>query len=92
MNPPVAGAATQVNAQRFDPRFFDLPAGLQRRVQSRIDDMGRRLRSFPHYPMQGADTYRLRVGDYRIIYQFDAARNELYLIAMGHRRDIYERS
>jgi mRNA interferase RelE/StbE len=84
------GAATQIFSQRFDQRFFALPAGLQWRVQEKIDEMGTRLRQFPHYRMQGADTYRLRVGDYRIIYQFDAERNELRLIAIGHRRDIYK--
>ena len=32
----------------------------------------------------------LRVGDYRVIYEFNVDKNELYLITMGHRRDIYE--
>jgi mRNA interferase RelE/StbE len=40
--------------------------------------------------MQGEDAFRLRVGDYRIVYQFDAAKNVLYLIAVGNRRDVYK--
>lgn len=39
--------------------------------------------------MSGSNHYRLRVGDYRIIYAFDKTRNEIHLIAVGHRRDIY---
>ena len=35
------------------------------------------------------DRYRLRVGDYRVIYEFDLARNELHLIALGNRKEIY---
>ncbi len=90
MSESSGGAATQIFSQRFDSRFFVLPGYLQRRIQAKIDDMGQRLLSFPHYRMQGADTYRLRVGDYRVIYQFDAASRELFLIALGHRRDIYK--
>jgi mRNA interferase RelE/StbE len=39
--------------------------------------------------LQGRPQFRTRVGDYRIIYEFDTATNELFLVAMGHRRDIY---
>jgi mRNA-degrading endonuclease RelE of RelBE toxin-antitoxin system len=39
--------------------------------------------------MTGSSCYRLRVGDYRIIYSFDAARNEIPLLAVGHRRETY---
>lgn len=83
-----SGAATQVVSRRFDERFFALPAELRARLQARIDSVGLRLAGYPHFRMQGADTFRLRVGDYRIIDQFDIQRNELYLIALGHRREI----
>jgi mRNA-degrading endonuclease RelE of RelBE toxin-antitoxin system len=90
VNPTASGAATQVYSRKFDERFFALSAEGQRHVQHRIDEMGRRLASFPHYRMEGTDTFRLRVGDYRVIYQFDVPRNEIFLIALGHRRDIYK--
>ena len=84
------GAATQVCSDRFDRRFFALPKGIQDRVQARIDNLGHNLRGFSHYRMKGSDGFRLRVGDYRVIYQFNVERNELYLITLGHRRDVYE--
>jgi mRNA-degrading endonuclease RelE of RelBE toxin-antitoxin system len=28
-------------------------------------------------------------GDYRIIHKLDLARNELFLVTLGHRRDVY---
>ena len=85
-----SGAATQVASRKFDERIFALPAEIQARLQVRIDSVGRRLPSYPHFRMQGADTFRLRVGDYRVIYQFDTRQNELYLVALGHRREIYK--
>jgi len=34
--------------------------------------------------MSGRSEFRLRVGDYRIIYRFDLAWNEMELITLGH--------
>jgi mRNA interferase RelE/StbE len=83
------GAATQIASRQFDDKFFRLPAGIQTQVQRKIDEMGLRLAAFPHYRMKGLDQYRLRVGDYRVIYRFDLARGEIYLVTIGHRREIY---
>ena len=39
--------------------------------------------------LQGRAEFQLRVGDYRIIYAFDVSRNELSLVTLGHRREVY---
>lgn len=41
--------------------------------------------------MTGMDCFRLRVGDYRIIYDFDLSKGVLRLLAVGHRREVYKR-
>jgi mRNA-degrading endonuclease RelE of RelBE toxin-antitoxin system len=51
--------------------------------------MGLRLTTFEHYRMTGLDKCRLRIGDYRVIYRFDPVRGEIYLVAVGHRREIF---
>lgn len=83
------GAATQIASREFDGDFFRLPAQIQALVQRKIDAMGLRLATFPHYRMTGSDKYRFRIGDYRVIYRFDLTRGEIYLVAIGHRREIY---
>ena len=85
------GAATQIYSPEFDRRFFALPPEIQRTIQARIDKVGLNLRGFPHYRLQGVEAFRFRAGDYRIIYRFNAEKNELYLIAVGNRRDIYKK-
>lgn len=85
-----SGAATQIFAATFDRRFFALPANIQERIQHRLDELGHELRTFPHHRMQGVNAFRLRVGDYRIIYQFDSDQNLLLLVAVGHRREVYK--
>jgi len=83
------GAATQVASRQFDEDFSKLPALIRELVQSKLDSMGRRLSRFPHFRMQGSDKYRFRIGDYRVIYRFDLSKGEIYLVAIGHRREIY---
>ncbi len=82
-------SAQQIYYSSFDQDYFKLPVNIQRQIEAKIDDMGARLGSYPHYRMSGGNRFRLRVGTYRIIYTFDVAKNEIYLLAVGHRREIY---
>ena len=82
-------AALQIYYSAFDAVFFKLPSEVQARIENKIDEMGLRLDTFPHHRLKGMDRYRLRVGDYRIIYTFEAAKNVIHLLAVGNRREIY---
>jgi len=82
-------AAEQVYYTAFDAAFFKLPPAVRARLETKIDEMGLRLKTFPHYRMKGHNRYRLRVGDYRIIYTFDAEKHVINLLAVGNRREIY---
>jgi mRNA interferase RelE/StbE len=82
-------AALQVYYAPFDAVFLKLPPQIRTRIESRIDEMGQRLATFPHYRLTDSSRYRLRVGDFRIIYTFDVAAGTIHLLAVGHRRQIY---
>ena len=84
-------SALQIYYADFDFTFFKLSPHLRQRVEAKIDDVGSRLSSFPHERLKGSDRYRLRVGDYRVIYAFDIEQNTIHLLALGHRREIYRR-
>jgi mRNA interferase RelE/StbE len=81
--------AEQVFYTRFDRDFFALPVAVRRKIAAGIDEVGEDLRGFPHYRLTGFNRYRLRVGDYRVIYTFDPELNEIQLLHVGHRREIY---
>lgn len=83
------GQATEVWAHEFTRRFEALPADVRRRIVEAVENLGRRLESFPHCRMQGLKCFRLRVGDYRVIYGFNRDENSLELISLGHRREVY---
>ena len=70
--------------------FKALERALQRRVGTRIDH----LANNPFPPgvkkLQGElSFYRIRVGDYRVIYRIDGKRVVIMVLKIGHRRDVY---
>lgn len=77
-----------VDLPAFDEAFLRLPDATCRRIEAVLDDTVLRLGSYPHYRMTSGNRYRLRVRDYRIICTFDIARNEIHLLAVGHRREV----
>jgi mRNA interferase RelE/StbE len=69
-------------------------ASLPRDDLRRVDEAIRGLADNPHPPgskkLQGTDDlYRIRVGDYRVIYTVEAKRLVVLVVSIGNRRDIY---
>lgn len=85
-------AALQIWSSTFSRAFDALPSSVRAIVQSKIDEMGTRLETFSHQRLQGRPEYKLRVGDYRVLYEFDVKLGRIHLHYVGHRRDIYKRS
>ena len=40
--------------------------------------------------LKGEDAYRIRVGDYRIIYEIDNNKIIVTVVSVGHRKNIYK--
>ncbi len=40
--------------------------------------------------LKGRDGFRIRVGDYRILYKVEEVDKIIYILDVGHRSDIYE--
>lgn len=61
--------------------------------QDRIIAAVRRLASSPRPPgvkkLTGREAWRIRVGDYRVIYEISDAELAILVVAMGHRKEIY---
>ena len=62
-------------------------------LQDRIVAAIRRLASNPHPPgvkkLSGRAAWRIRVGDYRILYEINDADLTILVVDIGHRREIY---
>jgi mRNA interferase RelE/StbE len=70
--------------------FEALDKVLQKRISERI--LALAGNPFPpgHKKLQAQpDHYRIRVGDYRVIYRIDKGRIVVVIVRVGHRREIY---
>ena len=85
-------AALQIWSSTFSRAFDGLPPSARAIVQRKVDEMGTRLETFPHQRLQGRPEFKLRVADYRVLYEFDAKLGRIYLHYVGNRREIYKRS
>ena len=85
-------AALQIWSPTFSKAFDSLPRAVRDAVQRKVDEMGTRLESFPHKRLQGCSEFKLRIADYRVLYEFDVKLGRIYLHHVGNRREIYKRS
>ena len=61
------------------------------KIKERIEDLANfpnitQIKSLKNHVL--AD-YRLRVGDYRILFNVDWDRREIHILKVGHRREVY---
>jgi mRNA interferase RelE/StbE len=56
-----------------------------------IAALGRNPRPTGYIKLKGRDAYRIRIGNYRIIYEIVDDKLLIYIIAVGHRKDIYRK-
>lgn len=60
------------------------------RIQGAIALLAQDPRPPASRQLRGRDGYRLRVGDYRIIYIIDDGVLLIVVVAIGHRREVYQ--
>ena len=72
--------------------FRALDGSVRRRIKRRIDSLAENPHPSGIKKIEGEDDlYRLRVGDYRILYQVKEKILLILIVGIGHRRDIYRR-
>jgi mRNA interferase RelE/StbE len=55
-----------------------------------IDELAFKPRPYGCEQLSGQTKFRLRQGDYRILYSIDDAEHTVRIIKVGHRRDVYQ--
>jgi mRNA interferase RelE/StbE len=70
--------------------FKALERAMQRRIATHIDELaGSPFPSGSKKLKDSPDHYRIRVGDYRVIYRVDGKRLVILVLKIGHRREVY---
>lgn len=67
----------------------ELPSEIFIRVRDAIRTLGEESRPSGCVKLSGREAWRIRVGNYRIIYEIDDAQRKLTIMHIGHRRDVY---
>lgn len=79
---------------QFSNRAFKQFSKLNQQIQKRISIQFDKLIQNPLMSgakkLSGEDSiYRIRVGDYRVLYQMDHGKLVVLVVDVGHRREIY---
>lgn len=79
--------------ERGQNRLSELDAEAKERVKSKLGE----IEDWPDHflkPLKGRDDYVLRVGDYRVLIEWEKNNEDsdiLYVKSVGHRRNFYDR-
>jgi mRNA interferase RelE/StbE len=66
-----------------------IPKADLQRITQRIKDLAATPRPSSSEKLAGQDSYRIRQGDYRIVYTVDDDHRLIEIIKIGHRREVY---
>jgi mRNA interferase RelE/StbE len=77
----------------FEPRAFRelrrLPPQAAARIVRVIDLLAEEPRPHGARKLVGQEAYRVRAGDYRVIYDIDDPGRAVFIVTIGHRREVY---
>ena len=66
-----------------------LPDEMTLRILDRLKELETNPRPADVKKLKGRDAWRIRVGNYRVIYEIHDRELQILVITVGHRRDVY---
>ena len=70
-------------------QFRKLSSVLQDRIARKILSLANHPRPHGSRKLRDTQFYRIRIGDYRVIYSINDTRRVVKILDLGHRREIY---
>ncbi len=65
------------------------PINIYNRIRDSIRSLADNPRPKNSRKLVGRDGWRIRIGDYRVIYGIDDKQRKVIVLLVGHRKDIY---
>ena len=69
-----------------------IPSRDVRRLIAVVDSLSEDPRPAGGEKLSGQERYRVRQGDYRIVYEINDDETTVIVVRVGHRKDVYRRS
>ncbi len=69
----------------------DIPSGDLKKILKRIESLRNDPRPRGSVKLTGMEYYRIRQGNYRIIYEIEDHRLIVIVVKVGHRREIHKK-
>ena len=70
-------------------QFRKLPKHIQTRLAPYISALANSPRPAGAKKLKGTEGYRIRVGDYRVLYEIQDNAARILIVSVGHRREVY---
>jgi mRNA interferase RelE/StbE len=70
-------------------QFLKLQTVFQNRIKNKIFLLESDPRPYGSQKLHGTDFFRIRVGDYRVIYSINDPHKTIKILDIGHRREVY---
>ena len=77
-------------SNKFDKTFSQLDRVSQKRIVERLKDLSKNPKSGKPLKGRFKGIRSLRVGEYRILYDIQESHLIIVVIAMGHRKSVYD--
>ncbi|MFX0099896.1 MAG: type II toxin-antitoxin system RelE/ParE family toxin [Candidatus Hodarchaeota archaeon] len=68
-----------------------LPRNIRKRIIQKIEEIARDITHVEFKKLTGTTYYRLRIGDYRVIFDIKTKELIILIIKVGHRKKIYKK-
>ncbi|MGB3291693.1 MAG: type II toxin-antitoxin system RelE/ParE family toxin [Phormidesmis sp.] len=77
--------------KRADKQFQALPAQIKKRIAAKVESLAQDPRPAGVVKLSGEDNaYRIRIGDYRVVYSIFDEEVVILIFRVSHRRDAYQ--
>ena len=76
--------------RRAQKELAQLPKQEYERIKEATGKLSQDPRPQGCKKLNGREGWRIRVGDYRVIYEIDDTQQTLTILHIGHRRDVYK--
>jgi mRNA interferase RelE/StbE len=78
--------------RRAQKQLANLPSDARNRISTAIRALADNPRPVGCRKLTGRQEWRIRIGDYRALYDIDDEQQSVTVFHVGHRRDIYDQS